>query len=210
MWYWDTQQCYGPHSWNLWAEGGHAGVCTHTHTHTHTHRGIHIQMASGLRSNLLGYFIFKAVIFLQTTTKENSGGESSAKKVLLLFWSHLLRSQLESKCDVVYFGGHMPAGMASNYLSPCKHWAHVLGESLFCYFFNLLFSSPERDHCLTSPRTYCFKWTNIGETLTAFLILPNIILWCHILYVQLLIFLLTTLFIAPSVSSSAHAIGSIE
>ena len=112
-------------------------VYTHTHTHTHTHRGIHIQMASGLRSNLLGYFIFKAVIFLQTTTKENSGGESSAKKVLLLFWSHLLRSQLESKCDVVYFGGHMPAGMASNYLSPCKNWAHVLGESLFCYFFHL-------------------------------------------------------------------------
>ena len=66
-------------------EGMQVCVHTHTHTHTHTHRGIHIQMASGLRSNLLGYFIFKAVIFLQTTTKENSGGESSAKKVLLLF-----------------------------------------------------------------------------------------------------------------------------
>ena len=44
---------------------------------------------------------------------------------------------MESKCDVVYFGGHMPAGMASNYLSPCKNGAHVLGESLLCYFFQL-------------------------------------------------------------------------
>ena len=58
-------------------------VCAHTHTHTHT--GAHIQMASGLRSNLLGYFIFKAVIFLQTRTKESAGGQRSAKKVLLLF-----------------------------------------------------------------------------------------------------------------------------
>ena len=56
-------------------------VCVHTHTHT----GVHIQMASGLRSNLLGYFIFKPVIFLQTRTKESSGGQRSAKKVLLLF-----------------------------------------------------------------------------------------------------------------------------
>ena len=104
MWHWDTAMPWTPQLKSV--SRRRACRCVRAHTHTHTHTGAHIQMASGLRSNLLGYFIFKAVIFLQTRTKESSGGQRSAKKVLLLFWSHLWRSQLLSKCDVVYFVGH--------------------------------------------------------------------------------------------------------
>ena len=111
-------------------------VCARTHTHTHT-QGHTSKWHQDWDQIYLATSFLRLSFFCRPEQRKAQEDKEVQRKSYCFF--EVICGGVNCYLNVMLFTlwvtVHMPAGMANNDLSPCENGAHVLGESLLCYFF---------------------------------------------------------------------------